>query len=200
MHDLHILGLDPLAESFLQALVNLQDLYDPYTLGHERRVANFAAAIGARLGLDANAIAGMKVAALLHDVGKLMLPAEILARPRKLSPGEFALVREHPQWGTKVIAPLSLPWPVAQIIFQHHERMDGSGYPEGLLGDAILLEARIIAVADVIEAMCSHRPYRAALGLDAARVEIWENAGILYDGETAEAALAELDDGFVLSP
>ena len=148
------------------------EMRDPYTVGHERRVAEIAAAIGAELGLDEDQNEGLRVAGFLHDIGKITVPSEILSKPGKLRPIEFQFIQGHALAGYEVLKGVAFPWPVAQVAFQHHERMDGSGYPQGLKGEAILIEARIVAVADVVEAMFSHRPYRPGMGIDCALAEI----------------------------
>jgi len=162
---------------------------DPYTAGHQRRVGELGAAIAAEMGLDADTQRGLRVAGSLHDVGKVAVPAEILARPGRLPVTEMALIQSHAQAGYDVLRHVDFPWPVAEVARQHHERMDGSGYPRGLLGDAILPEARIIAVADVIEAMSSHRPYRPALGIEAGLTVIESGRGTLFASDVADAAL-----------
>lgn len=162
---------------------------DPYTAGHQRRVGELGAAIAAEMGLDAGTQRGLRVAGALHDVGKVAVPAEILARPGRLPDAEMVLIQAHAQAGYDVLRHVDFPWPVAEIARQHHERMDGSGYPRGLRGDAILPEARIIAVADVIEAMWSHRPYRPALGIDVALAEVENGRGTLFATDVANAAL-----------
>jgi len=167
----------------------LSEMRDPYTAGHERRVAEIAAAIGAELGLDARRQEGLRVAGHLHDIGKITIPSEILSKPGKLSAIEFQLVQGHAQASYDVLKGVEFPWPVAQVALQHHERIDGSGYPQGLKGEAILLEARIMAVADVVEAMSSHRPYRAGLGIDMALAEIERGRGTAYDADAADACL-----------
>ncbi len=168
---------------------SLSGMRDPYTAGHERRVAEIAAAIGAELGFDANRQEGLRVAGLLHDVGKMTIPAEILSKPSRLSAIEFQLINEHARAGYEVLKHVQFPWPVAEVALQHHERMDGSGYPQGLAGEAILLEARITAVADVLEAMSTHRPYRPALGIANGLAEIERGRGTLYDPAVADACL-----------
>ncbi len=173
----------------VEMATTLSEIRDPYTTGHERRVAAIAVAIGGKLGYDANRLEGLRVAGFLHDVGKIGVPAELLARPGKLSPAELALIKEHPKAGYEVLRNVAFPWPVAIITLQHHERMNGSGYPDGLKGDAILPEARIMAVADVVEAMSSHRPYRPARGIDLALAEIEQGRGTLYDAAAADACL-----------
>jgi len=181
----------------VDVLSSAMELRDPYTAGHQRRVAELACAIAAEMGLPEERVRGLRVAALLHDVGKaLYVPTEILSKPGKLTPTEMALVREHCKAGYEILRRVEFPWPVAEIVYQHHERLDGSGYPRGLRGEEILLEAKIIAVADVVEAMSSHRPYRPALGVEAALAEIREKAGTLYDPEVVEACLRVFRKGF----
>jgi HD-GYP domain-containing protein (c-di-GMP phosphodiesterase class II) len=162
---------------------------DPYTAGHERRVGKIAAAIGAELGFNDRRIEGLRVSGYLHDIGKITIPAEILSKPGKLLPVEFQLIQTHPQASYDVLKDVKFPWPVAEVALQHHERMDGSGYPQGLKGEAILLEARVMAVADVVEAMSAHRPYRAGLGIDKALAEIERGRGSAYDTEVVDACL-----------
>jgi putative nucleotidyltransferase with HDIG domain len=175
--------------STVEVATSLGELRDPYTAGHERRVGAIAAAIGAELGFDSNRQEGLRVAGHLHDIGKISIPSEILSKPGRLSATQLKLIQEHAQSGYDVLHRVEFPWPVAQIARQHHERMDGSGYPQGLRGEAILFEARIMAVADVLEAMSSHRPYRAGLGLDKALQEIERGSGTAYDAVAADACL-----------
>jgi PAS domain S-box-containing protein/putative nucleotidyltransferase with HDIG domain len=175
--------------STVEVATYLSELRDPYTVGHERRVADIAVAIGGELGLDARHQEGLRVAGYLHDIGKIAIPAEILSKPGKLGPIEFLLIKGHAQASYEVLKNVQFPWSVAEIVLQHHERMDGSGYPQGLKGEAILLEARILAVADVIEAMSSHRPYRAGLGIDKALAEIESGRGSTYDPQVVDACL-----------
>jgi PAS domain S-box-containing protein/putative nucleotidyltransferase with HDIG domain len=167
----------------------LCELRDPYTAGHQRRVGMLAQAIGAELGLDANRTEGLRVAGYLHDIGKMMIPAEILSKPGKLSSIEYQLLQGHAQAGYEVLRNVTFPWPLAEVALQHHERMDGSGYPQGLKGEAILLEARIMSVADVVEAMASHRPYRPGLGVDAALEEIALHRGTRFDQNAVDACI-----------
>lgn len=175
--------------STVGVITALSELRDPYTAGHERRVGAIAFAIGAELGFSEQRVQGLKVAGQLHDIGKMSVPTEILSMPGRLSPLQLKLVQEHPQTGYDILKVVEFPWPVAQVALQHHERMDGSGYPQGLRGDAILLEARIMAVADVVEAMSSHRPYRAALGMGEALAEIERGRGTAYDATVVDACL-----------
>ncbi len=162
---------------------------DPGTAGHQDRVADLARSIAKDMGLSEIQVDAVRLAATIHDIGKISIPAEILAKPGKLTDAEFRLIRLHPISGYDILKTVDLPWPVADIILQHHERIDGSGYPQGLKGEDILLEARIIGVADVVEAMASHRPYRATLGIDKALEEISAKKGTLYDPEAVDACL-----------
>ena len=173
----------------IQAMVSTVESRDPYTAGHQIRSADLARAIATEMGLPQEKIDGIRVAGSIHDIGKLSIPAEILSKPAKLSDIEFSLVKEHAQQGFEILKGVESSWPLAEMVYQHHERMDGSGYPRHLKGDDILMEARILAVADVVEAIASHRPYRAALGIDAALEEISKNRGILYDPEVVDACL-----------
>ncbi|MEN6542237.1 PAS domain S-box protein [Parvibaculum sp.] len=176
-------------ESTIAAVANTVEMRDLYTAGHQRRVTEIAEAIALKMGLPADRIRGLRLAGIVHDLGKVNVPAEILNKPAKLSKVEFEFIKTHPQTGYDILKHVKFPWPIAQIILQHHERMDGSGYPAGLKGDQILLEARIIAVADVVDSMMSHRPYRAALGLDAALDEIRHGRGKIYDPDVVDACL-----------
>lgn len=177
----------------------LCEMRDPYTVGHEQRVAEIAIAIGIEMGLDSHRIEGLKVGGYLHDLGKMSIPLEILGKPGKLNPIELMMIKQHPQAGYDVLKNIGFPWPVEQIALQHHERMDGSGYPNGLKGDEILLEARIIAVADVIESMSTHRPYRSSLGLETALAEIETGIDAAYDRNVVDCCLRLFrDKGFKL--
>jgi len=167
----------------------ISEMRDPYTAGHERRVAGIAVAIGTELGFDPHRRAGLRIAGQLHDIGKITIPSEILSKPGKLNAAEFMLIKGHAQASFDVLKSVEWSWAVAEIALQHHERMDGSGYPQGLKGEAILLEARIMAVADVVEAMSSHRPYRPGLGIETALAEIERGRGTLYDVGVADACL-----------
>ena len=171
----------------LQAVSAMVELRDPYTAGHQRRVGDLAAAIGVEMGLAPHAVSGLRLMGYVHDIGKIAVPAELLTRPTRLTHTEFSLIKEHSAGGHAVLKDIEFPWPVAEVILQHHERMDGSGYPRGLSGDAVLMEARIIAVADVVEAITSHRPYRAGLGIDRALEEIATGRGRLFDEAVVDA-------------
>ncbi len=173
----------------VQSLTYVVESRDPYTAGHQRRVCNLACAIASGMGLPNNQIEGIRMAALIHDLGKVAVPAEILSKPTKLKESEFAIIRDHPKAGYDILKDIDFPWPLARIVLEHHEKMDGTGYPNGLIGENILLESKILAVADVIEAMASHRPYRPALGIDTALMEIEKNKGTHYDGTVVDACL-----------
>lgn len=168
-------------------LAAIVEMRDPYTAGHQHRVAEVAVAIAKVLQLDEVQIEGIHLAGVVHDVGKIQVPAEILSKTGGLSDIEYMLVKQHAKNGYDLLKTVDYPWPIAKIVLQHHERLDGSGYPQGLKGDDILFEARIIAVADVVESMTSHRPYRPALGVDAALAEIERNSGVLYDPLVVDA-------------
>ncbi|HET7775323.1 MAG TPA: HD domain-containing phosphohydrolase [Azospira sp.] len=169
------------------------EIRDPYTDGHQKRVSQLAGGIAEAMGLPAKQVTGIKVGAAIHDIGKIQVPAEFLSMPRRPSPEEFALIQAHVEAGYEILGDVSFPWPIATMIRQHHERLDGSGYPLGLKGEEISLEARIIAVADVVEAMSSDRPYRAALGLAAALDEIRQHRGVLYDPTVVDACVQLLE-------
>ena len=186
-------------EATVEAIAAMVETRDPYTAGHERRVAQLATAIAREMGLPPEQIEGIHFGGLIHDLGKLYVPAEILSKPGRLSPLEFELVKQHPQAGYDIIKAIEFPWPVARMVLEHHERLDGSGYPNRLQGDAILFEARLLAVADVVESMSSHRPYRPALGTDFALEEIERNRGRLYDATVVDVCLRLFrEKGFVL--
>ena len=172
----------------------ISEMRDPYTAGHERRVSEIASAIGTAMGFDKERVSGLRVAGHLHDLGKILIPAEILSKPGRLTSIEYELIKGHVQASYDVLAGVEFPWPIAQIALQHHERMDGSGYPNHLKGDEILLDARIMAIADVVESMASHRPYRAALGIDAALSEIKRGRGTIYDAVVADACVSLFTD------
>lgn len=184
--------LESLRKAFattIQVMVSAVESRDPYTSGHQTRSADLARAIATEMGLPPEKIDGIRMAGSIHDIGKLSIPAEILSKPTKLTNIEFSLIKEHSLKGYEMLKDVESPWPLAEIVYQHHERMDGSGYPRQLKGDEILIEARILAVADVVEAMASHRPYRPGLGIDAALNEIEKNRGIFYDKAVADTCL-----------
>jgi HD-GYP domain-containing protein (c-di-GMP phosphodiesterase class II) len=186
------LTLDSLKKSIgatIQVMVSAVEARDPYTAGHQVRSAGLACAIAAEMGLSQEKIDGIRMAGAIHDIGKLSIPAEILTKPSKLTDLEFSLIKEHSSSGNDMLKDVESPWPLAEIIYQHHERIDGSGYPRKLKGEEILIEARILAVSDVVESMASHRPYRPALGIKAALEEIEKNRGMLYDKDVADACL-----------
>jgi HD-GYP domain-containing protein (c-di-GMP phosphodiesterase class II) len=186
------ISLDNLNKAFntiVQVLISAVEMRDPYTAGHQLRSANLACAIATEMELPQDKIDGLRMAGSIHDIGKLSIPAEILSKPTKLTRIELSLIKEHPQIGYDMMKDVKSPWPLAQIVYQHHERIDGSGYPRNLKGEEIIMEARIMAVADVVEAMASHRPYRSALGIDVALEEIEKNKGTFYDNTVADACL-----------
>lgn len=170
----------------VNTLASTVEMRDPYTAGHQRRVTILACAMADKMGLTEEQFDGLRMAGLVHDIGKFSVPVEILNKPGRLSETEFNIIKVHPQAGYNILKEIEFPWPVAQIVLQHHERLDGSGYPQGLKNGGIMLEAKILAVADVVEAMASHRPYRPALGIDVALEEIAKNKGILYDAEIVD--------------
>lgn len=173
---------------------------DPYTAGHQQRVAGLACAIAEEMGGFTDDLAkGLRMAAMIHDIGKLNVPAEILAKPGQLTDLEFGLIKTHPQAGYEILEPIEFPWPIARIVQQHHERMDGSGYPSGLAGNEILMEARIVGVADVVEAMSSHRPYRPGKGAECALAELQGSHGSAYDPSVVDACLKLFREGFCFS-
>jgi len=183
----------------IQVVASIVERRDPYTAGHQRRVANLARAIATEMGLSQDQRDAIRLSGIIHDVGKISVPAEILTYPGRLGEPEMALIKRHPDIGYETIRMIDFPWAIAEIVRQHHERMDGSGYPQGLSGEHIMMEARVIGVADVVEAMASHRPYRPALGLDKALDEISRNRGILYDAVVVDATLKLLKEkGFQL--
>lgn len=193
-------GIRTALEGTIGILSDTVEIRDPYTADHQRRVTTLACAIGAELGLSDEKAEGLRVASLLHDIGKMSIPAEILTKPTQLTEVEFKIIQGHPEVAYDLLDPIDFPWPIADIVIQHHERMDGSGYPHGLKGEEILLEARILAVSDVVEAMASHRPYRAALGIEAALEEIKNNAGNRYDPDAVDACIRLFEeDGFEFS-
>ena len=184
-------------EATIQALALTAEARDPYTAGHQRRVADLSQTIAEKMGLSRDLVDGVRMAGSIHDLGKIYVPSEILNKPGKIRANEFELVKSHPQVGYDILKTIEFPWPVADIELQHHERLDGSGYPNGLKGNAILLEARIVAVADVVESMSSHRPYRPALGIEQALIEIKAGRGTLFDEAVVDACVSVFEsDGY----
>jgi putative nucleotidyltransferase with HDIG domain len=186
------LSHDRLREALDQTVMALSaagETRDPYTAGHQRGVAELAVDIAQEMGLPEEQINGLRIAGLIHDIGKIQIPAEILSKPTRLTDPEWSMIKAHPQAGYDILKTVEFPWPVSEIVLQHHERLDGLGYPDGLSGEDILLEARILAVADVVEAMSSHRPYRPARALEETMEEIRSNRGTLYDPEVVDACL-----------
>ena len=173
----------------VQAISMAVEIKDPYTSGHQKRTADLARSIAGEMGLSAERADFVRMAATIHDIGKIAIPAEILSKPTTLTGIEYSLIKTHAQQGYDILKDIEFPWPVAEVIVQHHERLDGSGYPQGLRGEAIILEARILAVADVVEAIATHRPYRPARGIEHALEEIRKNRGILYDADVVDACL-----------
>ncbi|MDD5711202.1 MAG: HD domain-containing protein [Smithellaceae bacterium] len=180
-------------EDMIKSMSVIVEIKDPYTSGHQDRVARIATAIAKEMGLSEDRVKAVRMASVIHDIGKIYVPSEILSKPGNLNPIEYTLMKNHPEAGFNILKTISFNHPIADIIRQHHERINGSGYPKGLQGDEILLEARIMAVADVVEAMASHRPYRAALGLQMALDEISANRGTLYDPDVVDACLRVLE-------
>lgn len=185
----YVQQLEGSMKATLQAVSNMVELRDPYTAGHERKVGIIAEQIATQMGWSAERCETLELVGLVHDIGKIAVPSEILSKPSRLSPMEMELVKMHPQAGYDILKDVPFPVPVAEIILQHHERMDGSGYPRGLKGDEIMPEARVLAVADVLESMSAHRPYRPALGIEVALAEIEAGSGRLYDAEVVQATM-----------
>ena len=182
-------------EGTVRAVSRLVEERDPYTAGHQRRVAELALALGRELGMDADRLQGLELGAEIHDLGKVKVPTDILNKPGRLSDTEMSLIREHTLTGDAIVVDQPFPWPIADMVRHHHERLDGSGYPDGLSGEAISLEARILAVADVVEAMTSHRPYRPSLGLETALGQIEADRGTMLDARVVDACLALFREG-----
>jgi len=184
----------------IQAMAVTVEMRDPFTAGHQQRVSELAAAIAREMELPADRAEGIRIAGLIHDIGKVAVPSEILSKPSALPEPESTLIRIHPEAGFNILKNIDFPWPIARVVLQHHERLDGSGYPSGLAGEGIILEARILGVADVVEAAASHRPYRQAQGVEFALDEISRNAGVLYDSAAAAACLKLFrEKGFAFS-
>jgi len=182
-------------EGTFRAMSMALELRDPYMAGHQQRVSSLAVAIAQEMNLPWEKLEGLRFAGIIHDIGKIAAPAEIMAKPSRLTKTEFQIVKDHPRIGYEMVKDIAFPWPVAHIILQHHERLDGSGYPEGLVGDAILTEARILAVADVVEALCSLRPYRPALGIEKGLEEIRKGRGLRYDTRAVDACMKLFREG-----
>ncbi|MDH7511441.1 MAG: response regulator [Clostridiales bacterium] len=176
-------------EGAIQAMALTIEIRDPYTAGHQRRVSKLSCAIAKEMGLPEDQIEGIRVAGDIHDIGKIYVPAEILSKPGQITAIEYGIIKTHPQVGYEILKTIKFPWPVAQIVLQHHEHLDGSGYPLGLSGDQILKESKILIVADTVEAMSSHRPYRPAQGIDKALDEIIQYKGLFYDSEAVDACV-----------
>jgi putative nucleotidyltransferase with HDIG domain len=178
----------------IQAIALTVEKKDPYTAGHQQRVSDLARAIATELRLPKQTIDGVRLAGSIHDIGKNCVPADILSKPGKLTDHEFGIIKTHPEVGFEILRGIRFPWPIAKAILQHHERIDGSGYPSGLKGDNIIIEARVIAVADVVEAISSHRPYRPALGTSVALHEITKGRGVIYDADAVDACIRLLNE------
>lgn len=176
-------------DTIIEVICRLVEIRDPYIGSHQRRVADLARAIAQEMELPRERVDGIRIAALIHDIGKISTPAEILSKPGRLNVAEFELIKNHSVYAYHILKTIDFPWPVAEVIYQHHERLDGSGYPRALTDKNILLEAKILGVADVVEAMASHRPYRPSLGIDAALEELVRNRGILYDPDVVNACI-----------
>jgi len=173
----------------IQAMSSTSEMRDPYTAGHQKRVKELAVAIGNNMNITKEQLEGLKFAGIIHDIGKISVPSDILSKPGKITSMEFEVIKHHSQVGFELLSTIEFPWPISKIVHQHHERMDGTGYPSGLSGDEILLESRILAVADVVEAMTSHRPYRAALGIENALHEIETHKNDSYDSAVVDACI-----------
>lgn len=186
----HLVQLQDRLEDTVRAIATISEMRDPYTSGHQVRVADLATAIATQMGLPVEQVHAIHLAGVMHDLGKIQIPAEILSKPGRITDIEYSLIKIHPQAGYDILKGIDFPWPIAQMVLQHHERLDGTGYPQGLKGDAILLEARILCVADVVEAMSSHRPYRPGLGVEVALAEIIKQCGIYFDPAVVDACLA----------
>lgn len=182
----------------IQAVAQTIEKRDPYTAGHQRRVADLACAIAEAMGVDAQLIDGLRMGAMIHDIGKIYIPAEFLTKPGSLTSAEFDIIKTHCEEGRLIVRGIDFPWPVAEMIHQHHERLDGSGYPQGLKGKEILLEARILAVADVVEAMSNDRPYRPGMGIGPALDEVKKGRSVLYEAEVVDQCIKLFERGFSL--
>ena len=187
-----------MVNGIIRAMTKAVESRDPYTAGHQQRVGDIASVIGAQMDFPEERIMYLKMAGSIHDIGKISVPAEILSKPGRLSQAEMNIIREHPLTGYEILKEIEFPYPFADIVYQHHERIDGSGYPNGLKGEQIHQDAKILAVADVVEAMASHRPYRPALGIAIAREEIMKNKGRFYDTDIADICCRAIDNGDIV--
>ena len=185
-------------EGTIHTIAATVEARDPYTAGHQKRVAGLAVAIASEIRLSEYQIEGIRMTGIIHDLGKIKIPAEILSKPGMISDLEYEIIKTHPQVGRDLLKDIEFPWPIAQIVLQHHEKMNGSGYPRGLKGEEILLEARILAVSDIVEAMSSHRPYRPALGIVKALDQIKKDRGTLLDPDVVDACLKVFKQGYKL--
>ncbi|WP_243439111.1 HD domain-containing phosphohydrolase [Fundidesulfovibrio soli] len=192
----YVASLNRTLEATVSALAVTAEKRDPYTAGHQQRVSALACAIAQEMGLEEERVRGLRVAGLLHDIGKIYIPAEILAKPSTLTSIEMGLIKTHAEVGHEILEHIPFPWPVARMVLEHHERINGTGYPSGLRADQLLPESKILSVADVVEAMSSHRPYRAALGLARALGEICDNRGELYDPEAVDVCVRLFEKGY----
>jgi len=191
--------LQKATEDIIQAMSYTSEIRDPYTAGHQKKVCKLAVAIGKEMNITEEQLQGVKFAAMIHDIGKISVPSDILSKPGKIGETEFEVVKGHSQTGYELLAKIDFPWPIADIVHQHHEKLNGSGYPNGLKDDDILIEAKIISVADTVEAMTAHRPYRAALGIDKAMEEITTNKGKFFDSNVVDACVNIFSNGFQFS-
>jgi putative nucleotidyltransferase with HDIG domain len=191
-----MIRLRKIMDEIINAMAVTVEMRDLYTAGHQRRVAKLACALAREMGLPDERVEGLRVAGLLHDLGKIYIPAEILSKPSKLSEPETAMMKTHPRVSYEILNSIEFPWPVAQIVLQHHELLNGAGYPAGLRGDEIIQEARILVVADVVESMATFRPYRPSLGLDRALQQVSQYRGVLYDADAVDACLSVFEKGF----
>lgn len=191
----NINSMKVMLDGVIHSLSYMVETRDPYTPGHQKRVSKIAGAVSQELGLSQDQVSAVQMAALIHDIGKNAVPVEILSKPGRLSEIEFNLIQTHSQVGYDIVKDIRFPMPIAEIIYQHHERLNGKGYPRGLKADEILLESKIIAVADVVDAMSSHRPYRPALGMDKALEEINKNRGIIYDSDVVDVCCRIMEKG-----
>ena len=186
-------------EGTIHAMAMTVEMRDPYTAGHQRQVADLASAIAEKMGIPREQIDSIHLAGTIHDIGKMQVPTEILSKCGKLTALEFDMIKTHSQAGFDILKTIEFQWPIAEFVLQHHERMDGSGYPSGLKGKNILIEARILSVADVVDAIVPHRPYRPALGIERAQEEIFDNRGIVYDSDVVDACLSIISENNVWS-